>query len=321
MSDCVGSYENRQMAEAILEAHRIPFQRVVPVSRAFRNIVFRVDRNYVLRFNTLPSSGSRMGREVELTSSLAGVAPIPRLVQSGSWRAAWFQLWEYVEGEQLADAWPKLEPAGQVQIIDELCTILERIHAIQFDDFGSLCGRHTAYASWPDYLRAELADGPPTFGLSPRWTNRFEDIRSRIEDYAGCCEWHEAPCLVHNDLLMTNVIVHQGRIVALIDWELALKGPVDMEVYKLESFCRSPEIVGVTGEFGRLWELMVRRYPRIFLHSGLTERLNTYDLLAAWRMFRFEVRRGAALDTLFPRLLAHARQIIEGNVERLAATI
>lgn len=321
MPDLIEAREVQKTAEAILSANGIRFRQLTRMPGCYRNTVFRVDRDYVLRFSQHPDSEVTLRSEAELATRLSGIAPIPKLVTFGLWRDTAFQVWENVKGEQLAKAWANLDSIGRVQLVDELCGVLERVHAIRYEDFGSLCGGPAGYATWGDYLRADLADYPIAGGASPDWAAHVERVRSSIQEYASCCDWIETPSLVHNDLFMTNVIVHQGHIAALIDWELALKGPIDIDVYKFEYFCRSPHIVEVSGEFGQLWELVVRRYPRLFSHPRLQERLNTYDLLTEWRMFRYEVSAGKNPEVLLATLLARTRQILENGVKRLVPRI
>ena len=308
-----------QTAAAILSQNGIDFHCLQRLQRGLRNIVFQVDDQYVLRMNRQPASHACMLRECDLNKRLRAIAPVPQSLKFGIFSDnSAYQLWEFVPGEQLADVWPGLDPTTQVQLVDELCAILEQVHAVKFDGYGPICSRPHSYATWVDYARAELADSPFAEGDSSRWRQVVDRLRFQIWERINRCQWVEKPALVHNDLLMTNVIVRDGHIAALIDWELALRAPLDHETYKLESFCRFPGVVGVSGDFHRLWELIVRRYPAMFSHPDLKNRLDAQGLLALWRMFRYDVQHGHDPRALASDFIKRVGCILEGRVDRLA---
>lgn len=306
-----------QIAVGILTDNSLNFRHLQRLSGGFRNVVFQVDDRYVLRFDRHPAYHDCMRRECELQQKVRGVAPIPELLRFGISRDnAAYQLWEFVAGERLADIWTVLDSVGQIRLVDQLCAILEKVHAIKCEDYGAICTLPHGFPTWIEYARAELADYPFEPSVSS-WARRVDELRLEIADRITNCQPQEGPVLIHNDVVMTNIIVKGTRIAALIDWELAMKAPLDHEVYKLEWFCRDPGVVGISGDFHRLWELMALRYPAMFLHRNLIERLDSYDLLAAWRMFRYQVRVGHSLETMACQFIQRARDILKGAVTRL----
>ena len=145
-----------EAARAILESHDIKYERLARLSSGTMNDVYQVDRDLVVRLNRGAAAAQRFDRERELTSRLRGVAPIPALIEWGQLDGNSYQIWEFVEGEELADAWPRLDSASQRQVAEELCATLRQLHTIQFGKFGMICLDGRCYPSWPSFLFAEF---------------------------------------------------------------------------------------------------------------------------------------------------------------------
>ena len=62
-------------------------------------------------------------------------------------------------------------------------------------------------------------------GSYREYTNRLEKFKERIlAKYEGSCNI----VLTHNDLMLKNMMGHDGRITAILDWELAMAAPSDI---------------------------------------------------------------------------------------------
>ena len=128
-------------------------------------------------------------------------------------------------GEMLRDLWRR-EPS--TRCADELGEVLARIHDIAVDGFGnlspSLQGTHSSYGEWfidlwvTDQLPSVLAaveDNPAATAAVREAERRITSARQLL-DHVECR-------LAHGDLSPTNVLVLDGRISGIVDWE-AVKG-------------------------------------------------------------------------------------------------
>jgi aminoglycoside phosphotransferase (APT) family kinase protein len=141
----------------------------------------------------------------------------------GDGGASAYLLERRLPGVMLRDAGPAapsvLEPLGE---------LLAAVHAVPVTGVGNLDGdlrgSHASYGAWfvdvflDDLLPttvAALDDDPATVALVHTVAERFVANRSLLD---------AVPCgLAHGDLSPTNVLVHDGRISGIVDWE-AVKG-------------------------------------------------------------------------------------------------
>ena len=104
------------------------------------------------------------------------------------------------------------------------------------------------------------------------------------------------PGLVHGDLWLGNVLIHGGKIAAILDFEYAVQAPLDYELLKIEDFCLYPNDYAEendenysAADFADFCVLLRRHYPDLFTTPHLRERLNLYHLEStlfdylAWR--------------------------------------
>jgi hypothetical protein len=113
--------------------------------------------------------------------------------------------------------------------------------------------------------------------LASRARRRIDELRTVVADR----ELH-AGVAVHGDAHFANVLWHEGRLVALLDFEWARLGPRDLE---LEAACREDPVIEArvtdgpvaASDVPMLVGLRVG-YPELFEREDLTERLWLYEL-------------------------------------------
>jgi len=116
----------------------------------------------------------------------------------------------------------------------------------------------------------------------------FEDHRHVLEG--------GIPVQVHSDLTLVNVLVENGKISAILDFEYALQATRDYDLWVMEAFCLYPNDwaeegneVFCSADFASFFPLLQRHYPEIFETPHLRERVNIYQLettlssYLAWR--------------------------------------
>ena len=132
---------------------------------------------------------------------------------------------EYVEGTTIEDAWPKLEAVQKANIIAQLGGFWDELRSVkgtfigcidnsrcedQFFPFGnpSLAGPFVSEHAFTEGLKK---------ALQARSQSTFVKMISRLIDTLPP---HDI-LLTHNDLAPRNILVRDGNVVAILDWELA----------------------------------------------------------------------------------------------------
>jgi aminoglycoside phosphotransferase (APT) family kinase protein len=194
------------------------------------NLTYRfVDRRgkaYVLRRPPLGhvlESAHDMGREHKIVSALAGsevpVAPTHGLCEDPSINGAPFYVMGYVEGSVLHDAEVAKSLSGEERrtLGLDVVRVLSELHLIDPDDVGlGDLGRKEAY------LARQLK----------RWTKQWEASKTHeipeMEETARRLSENMpeqiGATIVHGDYRLGNMMVADGRIQAVLDWELCTLG-------------------------------------------------------------------------------------------------
>jgi aminoglycoside phosphotransferase (APT) family kinase protein len=194
------------------------------------NLTFGVDdaagRRLVLRRPPLGhvlESAHDMGREHRIIAALAGssvpVAPALGLCQDTSVNGAPFYIMEFVDGSVIdtAAVAATVPEADRRRLGLDLADVLVALHAIDPDDVGlGSLGRKEAY------LERQLK----------RWTKQWEAAKTHEVpemDAARALLAERMPqqvgaTIVHGDFRLGNMLTGDGRIRAVLDWELCTLG-------------------------------------------------------------------------------------------------
>lgn len=145
---------------------------------------------------------------------------------------------EYVEGETLDNAWEACTPTQKDGIVKQLKGYLDELRTIPGsfiggvektfcqDPFFSDCEDPSSYGPYEteEAFKAGLARS-----LRERRQNTWIDMVCRFID---ALPHNHQIVLTHNDLAPRNILVRDGRVVALLDWELAGFYPEHWEYVK-----------------------------------------------------------------------------------------
>ncbi|POR34215.1 Uncharacterized protein TPAR_05585 [Tolypocladium paradoxum] len=143
--------------------------------------------------------------------------PVPSIVSSD-----WDRItMEYVEGQTLQQAWPVLTPDQRCDILAQLSDYITQMRALGGIYLGRLDGQGVVVPSI-----MSRSGGP--FGTLIELHNWL--VRPPMRLQAESMYWHqittqlgtEYPIVfTHGDIAARNIMVRDGRIVALLDWEFA----------------------------------------------------------------------------------------------------
>jgi hygromycin-B 7''-O-kinase len=126
----------------------------------------------------------------------------------------------------------RFSDVDQLAVSSELGALLRELHTITFDSFGYIETRVTSPVPTNlEYMRRrverKVKSGPPA--LREPLERHFAE---REEAFAGC----ETAVLCHNDAHDANVLVQDGAITGLIDWENAVAADPIFDLAKAWAF-------------------------------------------------------------------------------------
>jgi aminoglycoside phosphotransferase (APT) family kinase protein len=261
------------------------------------NSIFLINSEYVVRVGERDNAIPRLTHEAELLQSLAGEIPVPKIFAFGRQEGRVYQVQQYVRGQKLASVWKHLPLDLQENIGAELAHYLQILHAKVLPFFGAAWEGTRRYDTWAGFLSgqfkhtlAEIDD--LNIQIAPGF---LELARNYFEEYEDCLQ-DGVPNLLHGDLTLVNVLVDNGKISAMIDFEYSLQAPLDYELWTMEAFCLYPndwmeegQEVYCSADFASFFQVLKKYDPEIFAIPNLRERMNLYHLdgalgsYLAWR--------------------------------------
>ncbi|MBB6730329.1 phosphotransferase family protein [Cohnella zeiphila] len=219
--------EVNERLEAIDRSLRV--DELVPMAEGKRNTNYRVrlrGSGSVLLLRLFVPGDDGWRKEAALRKLLEDRVPMQRMLAAGDRgdkddRA--YGIYEFVEGQTLLERIVRDGQAPVPALARELGRTLAAIHSVRFERHGFLDERLNV--SEPI---SPLREWYPMF-LNDRARKRLGDERSeRILKLAESCRPlldgmdRRTARLVHGDFRPTNLIVRDGRVAAVIDWEFAM---------------------------------------------------------------------------------------------------
>ncbi|KAK1768748.1 kinase-like domain-containing protein [Phialemonium atrogriseum] len=175
--------------------------------------------------------------------------PVPEVVSSD-----WDRItMEYVEGQTLQQAWPVLTPDQRSDIMAQLSGYIAQMRSLGGIHLGRLDGQGVVVPS------IMTRSGGP-FGTLTEFHDWLVQPPHRLQ--AQSMYWHqittqlgaEYPIVfTHADIAARNIMVRDGRIVALLDWEFAGWYPEYWEY-----------VFALRGMDNIDWETLGRHLPSLF---------------------------------------------------------
>jgi len=205
---------------------------------------YRVGGQRILRV-----SRSTLSEQAKL-NRVQGLPGVPRIHASGLFAASgeeyYYLILDYINGDELWDSARQLTPDQQSHVGREAAHFLSDLHAIAGDRYdighyvptigmfeGSWLQGHRQYA---ESLRAALT----RLDLEPATTEAVAAALAHIQANGDALEYQVGPRLLHNDFHPRNIIVQNGRLAGVIDWECSQFGEPDFDLAHLVHWAVDP---------------------------------------------------------------------------------
>jgi len=274
------------------------------------NQVFLIDDAYVLRIGAREDAFQRLKRETELLQSLINKIPVPKIFAFGQQDGFVYQIQQYLPGQKLYLLWKNLRPETQDRLAAELASYLKILHSMPPASPGYASHDGQRYDTWEDLISKQFKHTQEEIeslnirmvpGFIEMAVNYFNENKQVLAD--------SAPALIHGDLTLVNILVDQGRISAILDFEYSMQAPIDYELLVMEAFCLYPNDwaeeeneVCCTADFASLIPLLQKHYPTLFEIPHLRKRVNLYHLQSA--LSSYLAWRKDNLNTIPPERMA-----------------
>lgn len=206
--------------------------------------VFRVDEQLVVRVGRGPDAAG-FPQTAHVLRAVAGHVSAPVLLHTDFSRQrvpANVLVYRWVEGQRLASLWPSLSMREREHYLDQVERELRALHGIAPESVPELDGLD----AWPERKRRSVETSLARAARSPAFPpERVGRMRDFFERNAPALEAAPPPVLVHYDVHWQNVVVRDGRIAALLDFDDIRLAPPEQDWWELLFALRADEEPGV----------------------------------------------------------------------------
>src|SRR6478736_6362727 len=169
-----------------------------------------------------------MAAEVALVRALPQEVGHPRILGVGTIEGHDWIVTEEVRGQNLHEAWPTLTPEERSRAIRQLWARVRVVHDAT-PSLRLLVGSHA------DFIPATARDATAAADRVSAALGLPDVQRSRLHEIIG--DYYRAAPVVeqvvnHGDLALMNVL-WDGEVIALLDFEFAVLGPVEIDLCRL----------------------------------------------------------------------------------------
>lgn len=269
-----------EIAKAILENENFTFQSLHLFQS--RNVLtdYLIDDKIIIRLSTYPLDGHKKQFLVNAIDFTPKIYHVGDYVHEHT--MIYYLIFDYIEGEELLAILPLDDPVKVDNIGKDIANFLYQLHTIRSDvyDIGFYIPTVPKYPlSWKaghlkyiEYLKEEMMK----LVLDPSDLVIIEQAFDYLHAHIDVLDYQRGPCLLHNDFHPKNIIIKDGRVSGIIDWECAQYGEPDFDLVHLFHWSIFPP--NEDKSFDELIQKILHEMPQITMIPHLPIRLTIYQM-------------------------------------------
>lgn len=211
-------------------------------------------------------------------------------------------IYEWVDGVPLWDV-----PESQLYTLAG--QVLAHIHAVQFSAFyADFLSIGQQPVSWSERYRAAFAK--EVAAARNRIHETISDTLVKLETPSS---FSGTPCLVHNDFAPGNILVRDGKIAAVIDWDNAVIDAPHLDFVKMK-YWTAKNAKGELSHDPELFSAVVDGYGPAGREIISSPVFRLYEILWLLRVFNFEwskEEQGLARAPGYPAATVYEEFLVE----------
>ena len=202
---------------------------------------YLLDSKYILRISESELPEQKKNYRVNSLSFVSKIHSSGPVIVCG--RKYHYLFFDYIQGNELFISIQNLSNEEKDNIGKEIARFLGELHSItdMFYDMGHYIPTIPRYnGSWIDghieYAKL-LENGLSGISLESNSKKMISSAFDYIYANISVLEYQTGPKLLHNDFHPKNIIVHNGKLAGVTDWECSQFGEADFELTHLFHWC------------------------------------------------------------------------------------
>jgi aminoglycoside phosphotransferase (APT) family kinase protein len=286
----------------LFRGHGIEVTGITCLTGSFQKDIVLVNDAYVVR-----QSKTEMGEEQERFRRIEHLPFVPKIVFSssiGSPDEIFYEVLNMLPGVDFVDAVSDMTTREQALLGRAVAAFLDELHSIPGPAYdighyvplmphfsGSWQEGHSAY--W-EYLER----GIDQLEVTPKGKQVVAESFLRMRSLGDALAAQSGPSLLHNDFHPKNIIVDNGALSGVIDWECSQFGEPDFEMCHVVHWCQYPPRPGL--DFKPFLSSLLASAPGCTRIPRLSDRLTIYEM--EHEIFQMVLSNGASETQRVARL-------------------
>jgi len=184
---------------------------------------------YVVRFNVRDPQIPKFRREkmaMELLKENKILVPeVIALDESRTISPHDFLICKKIKGQELYQVWETLDEKIQTELCGEMGGILAKIHQVHLPKFGAILPDGLQFDKWSDCVLHKLQLAiEEAKALRLFEAEKHQQVLQIFDNHTTLFDTVEKASLVHNDYHLGNMIVNEGHIAGILDFEWSFAG-------------------------------------------------------------------------------------------------
>lgn len=210
-------------------------KNVIRLEEGMINDVFSIDRKYVVKINTGHPNIHKLKKEKEIYELLLNKIPVPKVYGFDSSKEVLpysYIVMKHVGDSSLEFVYKELSKKRGEGWLVKIGELLASIHSIKFDHYGEDFSKNDFQGdtNYKDYLKRYIGSICQKIKESNELENQEID---RIKEFflnSPLFKINPEPSLLHGNFIPNNILVANGKIKAVVDWEWCRSGHNEEEV-------------------------------------------------------------------------------------------
>jgi aminoglycoside phosphotransferase (APT) family kinase protein len=300
----------------LFRAHGIEVSGIRCLVGSFQKDIVFVNDAFVVR-----QSKTEMGEEQERLRRIEHLPFVPRIVfcdSAGSQDKTFYEVLDMLPGIDFIDAVSGMTTQQQALLGQAVAAFLDELHSISGPtyDIGHYIPIVAHFSgSWREghheYWKY-LEQGIDQVEVGGDGRRVIDESFQRLRSLGDALVAQSGPSLLHNDFHPKNILVDNGALSGVIDWECSQFGEPDFELCHLIHWCDYPPRAGL--DFRPFLGSLLAASPTCTRVPRLSDRLTIYEI--EHEIFQMILSGGASEAERLPRLV----RWLEGGVPELLSS-
>jgi aminoglycoside phosphotransferase (APT) family kinase protein len=245
------------------------------------NQLYDVDDQFIVRIGT-SEDGECFPKSSSIIRQLRGKVKVPDVVfedYSKTYTPYNVMILTKVKGKIPCEIWRHMPESHREKCIEDLCVQLQSIHGLDVQDNSYFNKEDFYFVGNFDDAIANYTSAKDKGRISP---DKLDGIWSYIEDHKYIFDDQTLQCLTHCDLNLSNFLLQDGQVAAIIDFDDSCLGTSLLDLFLfIADPAQAMEWEELNQDPLQILKWVTQYYPRPFQSDHAIRILNLYCLFEA----------------------------------------